>query len=241
MIAIAAPSAAPEATPSRNGPASGLRNTPWYEAPDSASAAPTAPAAITLGSRMSSTIVSCVAGTATSTLTIGRRSSRMRSTVAGGMSAAPCVSATSATTTSSAAAASAGPGARGTTRGSHAARAAGGAATASPTRAPRDSRATETPLRCEGQGGSDASSAGGPSAACRRLSSQVRDSAQAGVLACPGAGSCRAARLTVAGQRRTYTGFPSCCASVTVARRLVRGHARRPTAAAPPPSASASR
>jgi hypothetical protein len=43
---------APAAAPSRNGSASGLRNTPWNAAPATASAAPTSPPSTTRGTRI---------------------------------------------------------------------------------------------------------------------------------------------------------------------------------------------
>ena len=54
-IASAPPKAAPDDTPMICGPTSGLRNTPWSEAPAIASPAPARQAASTRGSRTSST------------------------------------------------------------------------------------------------------------------------------------------------------------------------------------------
>src|SRR6059036_3286417 len=48
-IAIVAPRPAPAATPSRYGSASGLRKTPWYAEPATASIPPTSPARTTRG------------------------------------------------------------------------------------------------------------------------------------------------------------------------------------------------
>src|SRR5882762_4352473 len=55
-MATVAPSPAPAATPSRNGSASELRSTPWYEVPPAASIAPTSAASTTRGSRSCHTI-----------------------------------------------------------------------------------------------------------------------------------------------------------------------------------------
>src|SRR3990172_10027289 len=63
---IVEPRAAPVATPIRYGSASGLRNTPWYVAPDIASVAPASPARSTRGIRTSQMIVRHVAGTSES-------------------------------------------------------------------------------------------------------------------------------------------------------------------------------
>ena len=51
MIASVAPSPAPPATPSRYGSQSGFRNTPWYDAPATASIPPTSAASTTRGAR----------------------------------------------------------------------------------------------------------------------------------------------------------------------------------------------
>ena len=59
-IAMVAPRPAPAATPSRYGSASGLRKTPWYVAPASASIAPTSAARTTRGTRISHRIASSV-------------------------------------------------------------------------------------------------------------------------------------------------------------------------------------
>src|SRR5262245_29506784 len=59
-MAIVAPSPAPAATPSRYGSASGLRKTPWYVAPATASIAPTSAASITRGTRISHRTASSV-------------------------------------------------------------------------------------------------------------------------------------------------------------------------------------
>src|SRR5882757_2089285 len=63
-MATVAPSPAPAATPSRNGSASELRSTPWYEVPPAASSAPTSAASTTRGNRSCHTIAWSTGGVA---------------------------------------------------------------------------------------------------------------------------------------------------------------------------------
>ena len=83
-MAIAAPSAAPDAVPSTNGSASGLRSRPWKVAPATASPAPTTIAVSTRGRRSSHTIVSA-AGDQVAPVSMPRVRDRMTPSVSAGL------------------------------------------------------------------------------------------------------------------------------------------------------------
>src|SRR3954447_17397331 len=125
-----APRPAPAAAPSREGPARGLRKTPWEAPPDVASPAPTSAASNTRGRRSSSSTAASVPSSPPGTAMPRGESSRSRSvatTAPGGSGSAPTHTPASRVRTSTRAAApSAGP-ARRPRRGA-AARAAPGPA-----------------------------------------------------------------------------------------------------------------
>ena len=90
---MVAASPAPDATPIRYGSASGFLNSPWYAAPDIASAAPTIAARTTLGTRNCHSIVSHVVGRSEGEAIQGRRDTSIFTTAMNGMSTEPCVAA----------------------------------------------------------------------------------------------------------------------------------------------------
>ena len=106
--ASVAPSPAPAETPSRNGSASGLLNTPWYAAPDSARVAPTTAPRTTRGARTCHRIACPVSDSPD-----GRPSTRSTispAIAAGASRAAPTVNPTSRAPASTSSAAASQPG-----------------------------------------------------------------------------------------------------------------------------------
>lgn len=81
---MAAPKDAPAEAPKMSGETMGLRNRPWYDAPEMASAEPISSAAMTRGRRIFSTMLDAEAGHESSEPMPKNLAARMPSTSVGG-------------------------------------------------------------------------------------------------------------------------------------------------------------